>query len=116
MSALLCCGHVFYTPYLSDDGIIYKWLDMLLASKDEKVGSSGSGGGWQAAGGERCSFLPVNVLICHCAAEAPVKRFPATCPFNPPTFHLTLCFVFSFISFFLFASFFLLHVDLSIGP
>lgn len=84
MSALLCCGHVFYTPYLSDDGIIYKWLDMLLASKDEKVGSSGSGGGWQAAGGERCSFLHVNVLICHCAAEAPVKRFPATCPFNPP--------------------------------
>ncbi|XP_075160591.1 microtubule binding protein furry isoform X3 [Haematobia irritans] len=37
MSALLCCGHVFYTPYLLDDGIIYKWLDMLLASKDEKV-------------------------------------------------------------------------------
>lgn len=37
MSALLCCGHVFYTPYLSDDGIIYKWLDMLLTSKDEKV-------------------------------------------------------------------------------
>ncbi|XP_059216177.1 protein furry isoform X3 [Stomoxys calcitrans] len=37
MSALLCCGHVFYTPYLSDDGIIYKWLDMLLASKDEKI-------------------------------------------------------------------------------
>uniref|UniRef100_A0A1A9ZKK6 Nuclear condensin complex subunit 3 C-terminal domain-containing protein n=1 Tax=Glossina pallidipes TaxID=7398 RepID=A0A1A9ZKK6_GLOPL len=37
MSALLCCGHVFYTPYLSDDGIIYKWLDMLLTSKDEKI-------------------------------------------------------------------------------
>ena len=37
MSALLCCGHVFYTPYLSDDGIIYKWLDMLLTSKEEKV-------------------------------------------------------------------------------
>lgn len=37
MSALLCCGHIFYTPYLSDDGIIYKWLDMLLISKDNKV-------------------------------------------------------------------------------
>ncbi|XP_037930850.1 protein furry isoform X3 [Teleopsis dalmanni] len=37
MSALLCCGHVFSTPYLSDDGVIYKWLDMLLSSKDEKI-------------------------------------------------------------------------------
>ncbi|XP_058987599.1 protein furry isoform X7 [Musca domestica] len=37
MSALLSCGHIFYTPFLSDDGIIYKWLDMLLASKDEKI-------------------------------------------------------------------------------
>lgn len=37
MSALLCCGHIFYTPHLQDDGIIYKWLDLLLTSKDEKV-------------------------------------------------------------------------------
>ncbi|KAH8406857.1 hypothetical protein KR222_008787, partial [Zaprionus bogoriensis] len=37
MSALLCCGHIFYTPHLQDDGIIYKWLDMLLTSKDEKI-------------------------------------------------------------------------------
>jgi len=37
MSALLCCGHIFYTPHLQDEGIIYKWLDLLLTSKDEKV-------------------------------------------------------------------------------
>ncbi|XP_030386037.1 protein furry isoform X4 [Scaptodrosophila lebanonensis] len=37
MSALLCCGHIFYTPHLQDEGIIYKWLDMLLTSKDEKI-------------------------------------------------------------------------------
>jgi len=37
MSALLCCGHIFYTPHLQDDGIIYKWLDLLLTSKEEKV-------------------------------------------------------------------------------
>ncbi|XP_060657765.1 protein furry isoform X8 [Drosophila nasuta] len=37
MSALLCCGHIFYTPHLQDDGIIYKWLDLLLTSKDEKI-------------------------------------------------------------------------------
>ncbi|XP_017028103.1 protein furry isoform X2 [Drosophila kikkawai] len=37
MSALLCCGHIFYAPHLQDDGIIYKWLDLLLTSKDEKI-------------------------------------------------------------------------------
>ncbi|XP_053953157.1 protein furry-like isoform X1 [Anastrepha ludens] len=37
LSALLCCGHIFHPPYLSDYGIIYEWLDMLLTSKDEKI-------------------------------------------------------------------------------
>lgn len=37
LSALICCGHIFYAPFLSDYGILYVWLDMLLTSKDEKV-------------------------------------------------------------------------------
>ncbi|XP_055840446.1 protein furry isoform X2 [Episyrphus balteatus] len=37
MSALLSCGPIFHTTYLGDDGIIYKWLDCLLVSRDEKV-------------------------------------------------------------------------------
>ncbi|KAL5290083.1 FRY family protein [Megaselia abdita] len=37
MSALLCCGPIFESQYLLDDGILYKWLDSLLTSKDEKV-------------------------------------------------------------------------------
>ncbi|XP_070136486.1 protein furry isoform X3 [Drosophila bipectinata] len=39
MSALLCCGHIFYPPHLQDDGMTatYKWLDLLLTSKDEKI-------------------------------------------------------------------------------
>nr|XP_036224560.1 protein furry-like [Bactrocera oleae] len=37
LSALICCGHIFYAPFLSDYGILYVWLDMLLTSKDEKI-------------------------------------------------------------------------------
>lgn len=37
MSALLCCGPIFDSKYLADDGVLYKWLDSLLSSKDEKV-------------------------------------------------------------------------------
>ncbi|XP_033160184.1 protein furry isoform X11 [Drosophila mauritiana] len=37
MSALLCCGQIFNPSYLQDDSIIYKWLDMLLTSKNEKI-------------------------------------------------------------------------------
>lgn len=37
MSALLCCGPCFNPQGLSEDGLLYPWLDMLLASHDEKV-------------------------------------------------------------------------------
>ena len=37
MSAVICCGPCFDTYNLSEDGNIYPWLDMLLASKDEKI-------------------------------------------------------------------------------
>lgn len=37
MCALLCCGPCFDTHYLSEDGLIYGWLDTLLTSKDDKV-------------------------------------------------------------------------------
>ena len=37
MSAVLCCGPVFDSNGLSDDGYIYQWLDTLLSSHDEKV-------------------------------------------------------------------------------
>lgn len=37
MSALLCCGPCFNPQGLAEDGSLYPWLDMLLASKDEKV-------------------------------------------------------------------------------
>lgn len=37
MSALLCCGPCFDTHNLSEDGAIYRWLDMLLESSDDKV-------------------------------------------------------------------------------
>lgn len=40
MSALLCCGPCFNPNYLSEDGIFYAWLDMLLNCSDEKVGNS----------------------------------------------------------------------------
>lgn len=37
MSALLCCGPCFDSHNLSEDGAIYRWLDMLLESSDDKV-------------------------------------------------------------------------------
>jgi hypothetical protein len=37
MSALLCCGPCFNPQGLAEDGLFYPWLDMLLASHDEKV-------------------------------------------------------------------------------
>ena len=37
MSAVLCCGKVFDSNGLNDDGYIYHWLDTLLGSQDEKV-------------------------------------------------------------------------------
>nr|CAD7427510.1 unnamed protein product [Timema monikensis] len=37
MSALLCCGPSFDPKGLSEDGAFYPWLDMLLASRDEKL-------------------------------------------------------------------------------
>lgn len=40
MSALLCCGSCFDPPSLAEDGLLYQWLDLLLASEDEKVSSS----------------------------------------------------------------------------
>lgn len=36
-SAVLCCGACFDTHYLSEDGILYSWLDLLLNSKDDKI-------------------------------------------------------------------------------
>jgi hypothetical protein len=36
-SALLCCGPCFNPHGLAEDGLFYPWLDMLLASHDEKV-------------------------------------------------------------------------------
>lgn len=40
MSGLLCCGSCFNPQSLSEEGaILYQWLDLLLASKDEKVSS-----------------------------------------------------------------------------
>ena len=39
MSGLLCCGPCFNPQSLSEEGsILYQWLDLLLGSKDEKVG------------------------------------------------------------------------------
>jgi hypothetical protein len=38
MSALLCCGPCFNPQGLAEDGVLYPWLDMLLASHDDKVG------------------------------------------------------------------------------
>ena len=40
MSALLCCGPCFNPQGLAEDGVLYPWLDMLLASHDDKVGNS----------------------------------------------------------------------------
>ncbi|XP_044597140.1 protein furry isoform X1 [Cotesia glomerata] len=38
MSSLLCCGPCFNPQSLSEEGaILYQWLDLLLASKDEKI-------------------------------------------------------------------------------
>lgn len=37
MSALLCCGPCFNPSGLAEDGSLYPWLDLLLASKNEKV-------------------------------------------------------------------------------
>ena len=37
MSSVLCCGPVFDTNGLNDDGYVYSWLDTLLSSDDEKV-------------------------------------------------------------------------------
>ena len=37
MSALLCCGPCFNPSGLAEDGSLYSWLDLLLASKNEKV-------------------------------------------------------------------------------
>ncbi|XP_034942121.1 protein furry isoform X2 [Chelonus insularis] len=38
MSSLLCCGSCFNPQSLSEEGaILYQWLDLLLASKDEKI-------------------------------------------------------------------------------
>lgn len=37
MSALLCCGPCFDPQYLTEDGLIYPWLDTLLISTDDKV-------------------------------------------------------------------------------
>ncbi|KAK3798079.1 hypothetical protein RRG08_034635 [Elysia crispata] len=37
MSAVLCCGKVFDSNGLNDDGYIYHWLDTLLGSQDEKI-------------------------------------------------------------------------------
>ncbi|XP_069669911.1 protein furry isoform X4 [Periplaneta americana] len=37
MSALLCCGSCFNPQGLAEDGVFYPWLDMLLASRDEKI-------------------------------------------------------------------------------
>lgn len=38
MSGLLCCGPCFNTQALAEEGsLLYQWLDLLLASKDEKV-------------------------------------------------------------------------------
>ncbi|CAB0032285.1 unnamed protein product [Trichogramma brassicae] len=38
MSGLLCCGACFNPPSLSEEGsILYQWLDLLLATKDEKI-------------------------------------------------------------------------------
>lgn len=38
MSGLLCCGPCFNTQSLSEEGsILYQWLDLLLASREEKV-------------------------------------------------------------------------------
>lgn len=39
MSALLCCGPCFDGQYLTEDGLIYPWLDSLLISRDDKVSS-----------------------------------------------------------------------------
>ena len=39
MSALLCCGPCFNPQGLAEDGVLYPWLDMLLASRDDKVGN-----------------------------------------------------------------------------
>ncbi|BFZ15206.1 hypothetical protein BsWGS_18245 [Bradybaena similaris] len=37
MSGVLCCGKVFDSTGLNDDGYIYHWLDTLLSSQDEKI-------------------------------------------------------------------------------
>lgn len=38
MCALLCCGPCFDSSYLlTEDGVIYRWLDALLTSRDDKV-------------------------------------------------------------------------------
>ncbi|XP_058831172.1 protein furry isoform X5 [Topomyia yanbarensis] len=36
-SALLCCGPCYEPNHLAEDGVIYSWLDLLMASKDEKI-------------------------------------------------------------------------------
>ncbi|XP_068083711.1 protein furry [Anabrus simplex] len=37
MSALLCCGPCFNPQGLAEEGMFYPWLDMLLASDDDKI-------------------------------------------------------------------------------
>ncbi|XP_017780111.1 PREDICTED: protein furry isoform X2 [Nicrophorus vespilloides] len=37
MSALLCCGPCFDPQKLTEDGNLYKWLDVMLDSNEEKV-------------------------------------------------------------------------------
>lgn len=37
MSVLLCCGPCFDPQYLTEEGLIYPWIDSLLISMNEKV-------------------------------------------------------------------------------
>ncbi|XP_037037722.1 protein furry isoform X7 [Bradysia coprophila] len=37
MSALLCCGPCFDPHYLSEEGIIYPWLDLMLTSTQDNI-------------------------------------------------------------------------------
>ena len=37
MSAVLCCGPSFDPQCLAEESCLYPWLDLLLASKDNKV-------------------------------------------------------------------------------
>lgn len=41
MSAVLCCGSVFDPQTLGEDSLTYHWLEVLLSSKDERLGQLG---------------------------------------------------------------------------